>query len=461
MLEAGASAVEVMTEYVRACRQLGHSVPQPADLHAAYTAEEGLDLHALDDDRRTLDAAVAAFEEAILLQEQARRALTASWRGAGAEAAADHLMRHAQTAAAAVDGLRATTAALTELRNRLWQLMDAKVGTARDIEARGVRAEWLSASRTVTTGAGDRAGASEMVDMQVAPFVINDIALDWVSAMRDTESAVRQAYRDAVAAMAAQASVVFERPGLSGAEPVAAEVVTGLSTPASVAPAGYLPGPAPADIGPAQVPVGPAVAPGAPPSAATAAPSAPVLPPVPPPMGSDPMAAVPMASGASPLGSGMSGLSGLGQSFADMLGGLLGSGGDALGENLGTAGDLDIPDEDVSEDAERDDLTDPDPDDENDEDGEHPDDEDPDDEDLDEDDPDDVEPPADEASAEEPVAQTTEEVPAEPVAVTPDQPAPTPAPGPPVDPVPEVPADPVPPETPCEIAADELPQAGP
>ena len=447
MLEAGAPAVEVMTEYVRACRRLGHTVPEPARLHAAYTAEDGLDLQALDDDHRTLSASVTAVQDALLLQEQARRALAAAWRGTGAQAAADHLARHAEAAGTAVDGLRATAAALAELRNRLWQLIDAKSSTAQDIEARGMRAEWLSASRTVTTGAGDRAAASELVDMQVAPFVANDIAIDWVSAMRETESAVRQAYRDAAAAIAAQVSVVFDRPGLSAPIPVAAESVSAPATPAPVAPAGFVAGSAPADAAPAQIPVGPAVAPAAVPSAVAAAPA-------PPPV-ADPMDAAPMPAAASPLASGMpgmsgmSGLSGLGQSFADMLGGLLGSGGNGLGENLGGTGDLDTLTDDVSDDTEPDDPTEQDVDDENSEDGEN------DEDDLD-DDEEEAESPAEEVSADEPA----QEGPAEPVAVTPETPVPTPVPEPPVDPV-VAPVEPAPADTPCEIAADELPQAGP
>lgn len=447
MLEAGAPAVEVMTEYVRACRRLGHTVPEPERLHAAYTAEDGLDLQALDDDHRTLSASVTAVQDALLLQEQARSALAAAWRGTGAQAAADHLARHAEAAGTAVDGLRATAAALAELRNRLWQLIDAKSGTAQDIEARGMRAEWLSASRTVTTGAGDRAAASELVDMQVAPFVANDIAIDWVSAMRETESAVRQAYREAAAAIAAQVSFVFDRPGLSAPIPVAAESVSAPATPAPVAPAGYVAGSAPADAAPAQIPVGPAVAPAAVPSAVAAAPA-------PPPV-ADPTAAAPMPAAASPLGSGMSGmsgmsgLSGLGQSFADMLGGLLGSGGNGLGESLGGTGDLDTLTDDVSEDAEPDDPTEQDVDDENSEDGEN------DEDDLD-DDEEEAESPAEEVSADEPA----QEGPAEPVAVTPEPPVPTPVPEPPVDPV-VAPVEPAPADTPCEIAADELPQAGP
>ncbi|KRD16114.1 hypothetical protein ASE48_28625 [Mycobacterium sp. Root265] len=438
VLEAGAPAVEVMTEYVRACRLLGHSAPEPAGLHAAYTAEDGMDLQALDDDHRTLSAAVAGAEGALLLQEQARRALATAWRGAGAEAAADHLARHAEAAATALDGLRGTAAALTDLRNRLRQLIDAKVGTAQDIEARGMRAEWLSASRIVTTGTGDRAGASEMVDMQVAPFVANDIALDWVCAMRDTESAVRQAYRDAVAAIVAEASVVFERPGLSVTEPSVAESVSGPSSPAPVAPAGYVAGPVPAGAAPAQAPAVPM----APPLAA---------PPAPPPAALDPMAAAPMPTAASPLGpgmSGMSGLSGLGQSFADLLGSLFGSGGDGLGESLGAAGDLDSLTDDVPEDTEPDDL-----------DGIE------DEGDVDDEDAEEEEPLEDETSVAEPGEQPAEEeAPVEnvvPVAVPPEPLAPTPVAEPPAEPVVAEPAEPVPSDTPCEIAADELPQAGP
>ena len=450
MLAAGAPAAEVMTEYVRACRRLGHSVPEPAHLHAAYTAEEGLDLQALDDDHRTLSEAHAAAEAALVLQEQAHRALAAAWRGAGAVAAVDHLVRHTETAATVVDGLHGSVAALGELRNRLWQLVDTKVDSTQGIEARGTRAEWLSAARTVTTGAGDRAAASEMVDLQVAPFVANDIALDWASAMRDTESAIRQAYRDAAAVIGSQATVVFERPGLPGPIPVVAEPDSAPAARASVAPAGFVAGPAPADAAPAQIPVGPAVAPAAPPVAATAAPP----PPLPPPT-ADPMAAAPMASGATPLGSGMSGLSGLGQSFADMLGGLLGSGGDGLGESLRAADDLESLADNGPEDDDLDALTEQDPDEQD------PDDEDDED---DEEDPQDVEPPAEEGAAEEPVEQAGVEAPVEPVApvaVPPEPPVSTPVPEPLADPAVAAPSEPVPADTPCEIAADELPQAGP
>ncbi len=443
-LTPGLSAVQVMSEYVRAVRLLGHPAPEPTRLHTAYTAEDGMDLQALDTDARALSAAAAAAEETMLLQEQARRTLDGAWRGAGAQAAADQLRRNSEAAGAVADGLRAAARALDDLRNRLRQLVDAKVDGTLEVENRGMRTEWLAAARTVTTGAGDRSAASELVDLQVAPFVAQDIGIDWVSAMRSSEAAIRQAYRDA-AAMAGGVPAVFEPPAAfvtPGAGPAAVEQVWSVPTgsvPATV-PAAYSSAPAVPD---------PVAAPTVPVPASTPAAAAPVTP-LGPPVAAPPEMPAPTPGGlggmASPLGSGMSGLSGLGQSFADMLGGLLGAGGDGLGDTLGGADDLDLE-------PEVDDPTDAEPEDE--EPGENPDEE-----------PDSGDDPADDAETE---SEGTPEEPAdtqpvepleaiEPVVPQPE-PVPTPVPDPPVDPV--AAAEPAPPETPCRIAADELPQAGP
>lgn len=135
------------------------------------------------------------------------------------------------------------------------------------------------------------------------------------------------------------------------------------------------------------------------------------------------------------------GLSGLGQQFADTLGGLLGG-----GLSNGDAGELpELPEPDNSEpevDAEPDEESDTDLDEESD--GE-PGDESP-------ADPDPV--PADPVPVEEVAADGD----AEPQADACDPaPAPTPAP-PPAEPLP--PAEVVAESTPCEIAADEVPQVG-
>lgn len=157
---------------------------------------------------------------------------------------------------------------------------------------------------------------------------------------------------------------------------------------------------------------GPGTAPGAPPPAPTA-----------------PMAGTALPDMGSGL-SGMSGSSGIGQQLGEMIGGLVPTIGDALGE-------MPDPDEDPEED--------PDVDEEQDE----PDEE----EDKEQDE-------AAEPAAEPTAEQEPEPVPVpEPDAPEPEPPAPTPAPAEPltapVAPVPEPTAG-----TPCEIAADELPQVG-
>ena len=60
---------------------------------------------------------------------------------------------------------------------------------------------------------GDRSVASELIDTQVKPFVVNDIGGEWLTAMRSTSRAVADAYAQAVAALRAEAQPVFGIPG--------------------------------------------------------------------------------------------------------------------------------------------------------------------------------------------------------------------------------------------------------
>ncbi|MGW0161561.1 hypothetical protein ACWDUN_19850 [Mycobacterium sp. NPDC003323] len=388
MLDEGRPAVEVIAEYAQACRQLGHAAPDPTGLVAAYTAEESMDLAVLESDCQALAALVSAADEALLLQDGARRAVTEAWQGVGADGAGDFLDRHTAASSQTVDGLRCATDALVDLRDQLRRLVEAKVAATLDVEARAMRGEWLSAARIVTTGAGDQSGASELVDQRVAPFVTADVGVDWMSSMRATEDAIRNAYSGA-AATAAPPAPAFEMPA-GPAGPVAAEGVPSLPGGGGF---GGLPS----------------------------------------------------------MGSGMSGVSGLGQSFADMLGGLLGAAGgvtpDGLDEPVLDEPVRDQPPEDEpgSDDEEADDEK---------VEGEEPDES----KDLESGAPEDEEPDAEPVDAEIPFG-AAEAPPAE------SAPAPTPVPEPVAAPAPvPPPAEPVtaePAATPCEIAADELPQAGP
>ena len=142
-------------------------------------------------------------------------ALADAWQGAARDASREFLRRHGEASAAAAAAVRTAADALAALRDDLWHAVDAKVGAAMAIEERRQteRAEWLAAAQTVTTGAGDRAAASELVDQQVKPFVDNDIRSDWLTAMQTAMAAVTAAYDAAAAELAAEPDAVFDVPG--------------------------------------------------------------------------------------------------------------------------------------------------------------------------------------------------------------------------------------------------------
>jgi hypothetical protein len=429
-LAEGRPAVEDIQTYVWACHVLGYANPD-LTLHAAqvrdwYGSEDGLDLRALDADCAALEAAVAAAEDAVARHDVG--ALSAAWQGDGADASRAFLRRHGEASAAAVAAVRTTADALATLRDNLWQTIDEKAAAAVAVADRAPD-EWLAAAHTVTTAAGDRAAASERIDQEVKPFVDNDIRIGWLAAMRSAMARVTALYDAATAELVAEPDAVFEVPGDLGPSwtppprdeeaatvPAAASAVTPAvaASPSWSAPAAPVPAPMPAAPIPAPAP--PPVDAGSTAPAMAAPPSMPSL------------------GGMPDIGGG---LSGFGQQLADAFGSLLGSSSD----------ELDTPDID---DPEIDDELDDELEDDDAEDGEEgkP-----------------VEPAAD--VEEEPVEEPVEEAVAEPACEPaetpiepppPVEPAPTPVPEPPPDPAP--PPEPVAAETPCEIAADELPQVG-
>jgi len=324
---------------------------------------------------------------------------------------------------------------LASLLDNLWHTVDGKVAAAIAADDRAPD-EWLAAAHTVTTGAGDRASASERIDSEVKPFVDNDIRADWVTAMRSAIAAVTDLYDAVTAELNAAPGAVFDVPGALGPSwtpppsddqaatvPAAASVASPpvIASPTWSAPAATPPMPAPAAFAPmSAAPLASPVDVGSTAPAMAAPPSAPSL------------------GGMPDVGSG---LSGLGQQLADVFGSLLGSVDDGLGETP----DIDPPeiDEDI------DDELDDDPDDGNDE---------------------PVEPAADaeeqpptEDPVEEPVEPAVAEGTCEPAEPSIDSPPPAEAAPTPVPPPPEAAPPPEPAgasEPPCEIAADELPQVG-
>ena len=348
-LAEGHAAVDNIGDYVWACHLLGYQNPD-LTLHGGqvrdwYSSEDGMDLRALQEDRAALDAVAAATEGARQLQERQLGALAGAWQGRGGDAAHDFLVRHGEASSAAVSAVRNAVDAFTTLRDELWHTVDEKVATAVSIDDRrqAERPEWLAATNTVTTGVGDRAAASELVDQQVKPFVDNDIRSDWLAAMQAAMAAIAAAFDAATATLTAEPAAMFEVPGDLGPysmptppsrEPPAEEAGTAPSSwtspPPTAAPAV---GPMAAQASPIPAAADPAF------STAPPLPAAPPLPGAPLPATTPAASALPAMPTMPTLGdpgSGLSGaaggLGGLGTQLADAFGGLLNRPDEALAD---------------------------------------------------------------------------------------------------------------------------------
>jgi hypothetical protein len=430
-LAEGRGAVENTQTYVSACHALGYSHPDltsyPSRVRDWYDTEDGLDLRALDRDCAELRAAGEAVADALRLQRTQIAELAAAWTGPSGDAAVRFLEAHCDAANTLATEVRAAAQRCESLRDNLWYLVDSKVATAVAIDERtwAQRPAWLAAAAAVTAGVGDRAGAEEVVRRQIGPYVDHEIREDWLTTMRSTVEGVDTSYDMVIDRMAAAPAPRFEIPGDLGPDqpplPPSVPVPPAPVTPAPVTPA--------AASGP---PVDPAPAPAlttAPPPPAAAPPAAPL-----PDLGTALGDGAAMPSG--DVGGGLGGLGGLAARIVDAMGSLLGP-----ADGFGDEGDA---------------FDDGDP--------FHPDDA--------EDTPD--EPKRDKEVDNAPNDQAPDKA-TEPTDVTQPVEAPTPVDAPPAAPSAEVspapaPAATAPPpgpaalppqgSTPCEIAAEQLPQAG-
>ncbi|WP_156687316.1 hypothetical protein [Mycobacterium sp. Marseille-P9652] len=451
-LAEGEASVDHTQAYVRACHALGYGHPDltahPSQVLDWYDSEDGLDLRTLDRDCAELRAAGSAVTEALRIQRAQVAELAMAWTGAGGDAAVRFLGRHCDDGAAVAAELRAAAQRCEALRDNLWYLVDSKVATAISVDERTrvQRPRWLAAAATVTAGVGDWAAAEEVIRREVAPYVDEDIRHDWLTTMRSTAAGVATSYDMVIDRMAAEPAPTFESPGdlrpfagpppPSGPAPVpppAAEWAPAAATP---------PGP-PADPAPVVPAPGTAVAPAPGPQGwADALGDASGI----------PGGGLAGAGGGSGVGAdGVGGLAGLAARIVDAIGGALSSavsaadgvgGADPLDEDSSDEVDDPFEPEEVPKPGARnqpemdDALKEADP--------------------VDHAVTADAPPPVDAAS---PPAGTLG-----PPDAAPEPPAGPAAPAAPAAPGSAAPAAPAPPvpegATPCQIAADQLPQAG-
>jgi hypothetical protein len=439
-LAEGRPAVEHTQTYVDACHQVGYQQPDltahTSQVWDWYDAEAGLDLRILDDDVGALRAALNAIEEALWVQRTQVTELAAAWRGSGADTAMRFLQRHCDVAAEVAAHVGAAAEHYAALRDDVWKSVDGKVANAVAIDERRVaeRSSWLAACHSVTAGTGDRSTAEEVIQQQVKPYVDNDIRNDWLAAMGSGSASVAASYDEAIHALASTSEVRFDIPGDFGpswqpaveARPVT-ETTPTITLPAEPAPTVPATAPAirpPTSLEPQTLSTdGPDDVTSTPPELAT-------------PLGG----ASGLSTGAGNLGGlggAAGGIGGVVGSIVDSIGSILGSLAGGLGDGSGsgdslTGDPLGLDDADKQEDADADDKAEP----------------------VSVDDASAAEQPADPVaenppttsdSVAEPVGQPLD--PSPPAAPTDDQPPPAAAPQ-------------TEESTPCEIAEDELPQAG-
>ena len=442
-LDQARPSVSHTQTYVAACHTLGYQYPDltatGAQVLGWYGAEDGMDLAVLDADCARLRSAASAAEEALRLERDAAAALAAAWSGESASAADGFVDRHCAAATAVAAVLRGAADSCAALRDTLWRLVGDKVHAAVAIDDRRaeVRPAWLAAAQTVMSGAADRTEAADVVTHQITPYVDADVRTDWLGAMRAATTSIATAYDDVLNRLSTHPATHFDVP---------AQLVPPMpDRPRATTPVA----PAPAAI------TVPAAAPAEPPAPSTAWPAAPAAPasppapvgadvPVPPPVPQMPSAQPPGIGGAVPgslpgvpaapdLGGALSGLAG---QIAQGLDGLFTGSPDA-------SADLPAPDPvDAG-------VGEPKPE---------------------------VDPPVDDPKGAEAETDSPEQAPNEsagteeidtapPAENPPAEDAPPEEPPaaepPPPPPVPEPPApEPAEEPTPCQIAADELPQVG-
>lgn len=219
-LAQGAAAVGAIETYVAASQAVGLPAGglTVAGVRELYAAEAGMRLDAIAADSDALAKLADTAEEGMRLEAEACDAVRESWQGASGTAAAEFVERHLAGGAALVAALRDASAALRSLRDELAALVEHKVGTAVDFDDRRAAEHpvWLAEAEAVLQGLADDV-AVEVVARHISPFVDGDVQSDWMPAMRDATDSVAAAYDEAVTRLSDRPGPQFASPGTGSA----------------------------------------------------------------------------------------------------------------------------------------------------------------------------------------------------------------------------------------------------
>ena len=224
-LAEGRPAVEHTQTYVQACHALGYQQPD-LTAHASqvrdwYDTEAGLDLRVLDADTAELRAAVNGDRGGAV------GAAHAGHRARGGVARVGRRLRDAISPASLRrrGGRWPHMFALPPSTVRPCATTCGRQSTARSrppspsmSAGRRERSAWLAAAHTVTSGAGDRSAAEEVIHQQVMPYVDNDIRNDWLAAMGSSDGVRGGVLRRGHPRVGVDARSAFRDSGRLGSE---------------------------------------------------------------------------------------------------------------------------------------------------------------------------------------------------------------------------------------------------
>ncbi|MEU9804820.1 hypothetical protein [Mycobacterium sp. NPDC050853] len=160
-----------------------------------YDMDAGMNLNTLGADLELFKSAVTTMKSAAERQHGQLQQLMGMWGGKGSEAANQFLRTHNSTADEVTEEFGKVSTGLDSLRDALWNIVDLKKQASTMVDGLvSDRTAFDNAVATYKTGAGDRATADETNATKIGPHVKDSIEGKWLPAMKTAWSKGGEAY---------------------------------------------------------------------------------------------------------------------------------------------------------------------------------------------------------------------------------------------------------------------------
>ncbi|MFA4080273.1 hypothetical protein ONA92_00975 [Mycobacteroides salmoniphilum] len=178
-----------------------------------YDMDAGMDLNKLGADLELFKGAVTMMKAAAERQHGQLQQLMGMWEGQGSEAANQFLRTHNSTADAVTKEFGQVSTGLDGLREALWAIVDLKKQASNLVDGLVTdRASFDSAVATYKTGTGDKSVADETNATKIGPHVQQNIEGKWLPAMKLAWGKGGEAYDTLINALKQELPPEFKNP---------------------------------------------------------------------------------------------------------------------------------------------------------------------------------------------------------------------------------------------------------